>query len=279
MMKQTAYICSGMSTIQVELPNEDDEVLPGVKWGNIAGFPTVAFWAFKVIERRLENQTIQYKLGQTLIEETAVCLLGGHGIPASMGNAAFAHLKNKGAFTGDVISQERLYKWLAEPIEHNGKPSKYRFAKQKAAYLHSALAWLAKEEHPTTDGKTLRNWLMGIKGVGPKTASWVARNWLEADDVAILDIHIYRAGLLAKFFDKNLTVEKNYFELEESFLQLAKAIGVRASELDAVMWYEMQQAGSMKHQLEQLENEDSQTSSTWQRAYQSKPKTHQLSLL
>ena len=62
-----------------------------------------------------------------------------------------------------------------------------------------------------------------------KTASWVARNWLNADDIAILDIHILRAKALARFFDENLTVERNDLELEEQFLRFAQAIGVRPS--------------------------------------------------
>ena len=62
---------------------------------------------------------------------------------------------------------------------------------------------------------------------------------LDADDVAILDIHILRAGVLAGFFDAELTVERHYRELEDQFLAFSAGLGVRASELDALMWYEM----------------------------------------
>ena len=88
-------------------------------------------------------------------------------------------------------------------------------------------------------GRALRDWLTRIPGIGFKTASWVARNWLDADDVAILDIHILRAGVLAGFLDSTLTVERHYRELEEQFLAFSAGLGVRASELDALMWYEM----------------------------------------
>ncbi|MDZ3993341.1 hypothetical protein PspTeo4_24872 [Pseudomonas sp. Teo4] len=47
---------------------------------------------------------------------------------------------------------------------------------------------------PLHSGRALRDWLLELPGIGYKTASWVARNWLDADDVAILDIHILRAG-------------------------------------------------------------------------------------
>ncbi|TYB27975.1 8-oxoguanine DNA glycosylase, partial [Aggregatibacter actinomycetemcomitans] len=36
-----------------------------------------------------------------------------------------------------------------------------------------------------------------------------------------------------------LTVEKNYLKLEEQFLEFAQALGVRTSELDATIWYDM----------------------------------------
>lgn len=83
---------------------------------------------------------------------------------------------------------------------------------------------------------------MALPGVGYKTASWVARNWLDADDVAILDIHILRAGVVGGFLDSDLTVERNYEALEDQFLAFSTGLGVRASELDAVIWLEMASA-------------------------------------
>ena len=59
------------------------------------------------------------------------------------------------------------------------------------------------------------------------------------DDVAILDIHVLRAGAIAGFFGPGLKVERDYLALEEQLLRFSEAIGVRASELDAVIWYEM----------------------------------------
>jgi thermostable 8-oxoguanine DNA glycosylase len=132
-----------------------------------------------------------------------------------------------------------LRDWLSEPIEVDGKRIRYRFAAQKARYLAAAFERLMAEPSPQNSGRELRDWLLGIPGIGFKTASWIARNWLNADDVAILDIHILRAGALAKFLDAGLTVERHYLELEQQFLAFSKALGVRSSELDAVIWWEM----------------------------------------
>ncbi|HBY85444.1 MAG TPA: 8-oxoguanine DNA glycosylase [Colwellia sp.] len=260
---QKAYVEVGKSVIQIDIPNEYEDVMPGVKWGSAIGFPTVAYWFYKVLSNRLENNTVQYKLGRSLIEEVGACLLGGHGIPAATGVAAFDHMKSFGTFEEKNLSEEQLYDWLSMPIDIGKKTIKYRFAKQKACYLHHAINKLNSEDAPIDSGKKLRNWLMEIKGVGPKTASWVARNWLDADDVAILDIHIYRAGLLGGFFDDNLTVERHYEKLEDTFVQLADSMHVRTSELDAVMWYEMQQSSSIKQLLESRKNKTTSIVKGW----------------
>lgn len=242
---QISFIRVGKGLLHIELPAANEDVLPGVKWGNAAGFPTVAYWMLRIIESRLTNTTIHYKLGTTLLEEIGACLLGGHGIPAENGLAAYEHMKGKGAFTGKHHSCEKLLEWLSEPIAMNGKSFKYRFAKQKSSYIYSAIQKLSKEDAPTSEGKMLRSWLLDIKGIGLKTASWIARNWLDADDVAILDIHIYRAGLLGGFFSNSLTIEKHYLELENRFIQLAQSMEVKTSELDSLMWFEMQQSPSV----------------------------------
>lgn len=233
----------------LELPTPDAEVIPGVPWGAIEAFPTPAYWAYQVYARRLQGERINYKLGTTLKEEVGACLLGGHGIPASVGLAAFHHVKQLGAFNDLPPSEEILLEWLREPIQVDGRLVRYRFAKQKARYLAAALQKLASEYPPLGSGRALRDWLLDIPGIGYKTASWVARNWLDADDVAILDIHILRAGLLGKFFEESLTVERHYLELEDQFIQFSKGLGVRASELDALIWLEMMSSSATVHSI------------------------------
>ncbi len=238
MMTQSAAVLTGAVSIKVDLPPPDSEVLPGVRWGAIEAFPTPAYWAYQVFARRLCGSPARYRLGTSLSEEVSACLLGGHGIPANVGVAAFRKLQSLGVLA-DTPTEEALFKLLSEPLNIDGRQIKYRFARQKARYISAALERLASESPPTHSGKDLRNWLTQLPGIGYKTGSWVARNWLDADDVAILDIHILRAGNLAGFFRENLTVERNYLDLESQFLCFSGAIGVRPSELDAVMWYEM----------------------------------------
>lgn len=242
---QLASVTVGSLAISVELPDPDAEVIRNVRWGEVYAFPTPAYWAYQVIARRLTGSTIRYRLGATLRQELAACLLGGHGIPANVGVAAYEQLRRKGAFDGAAPPLEALTAWLSEPLTIDGRTVLYRFAKQKARYLHASLSRLDTEPAPIQSGRALRDWLLACPGVGYKTASWIARNWLEANDVAILDIHLLRAGIFAGFFDSALTVERDYLALEAQFLAFSEGLGVMASELDAVIWHDMMSSPSV----------------------------------
>lgn len=237
-MTQTATILTRMCAIQIELPSPDAPVLKGIRWGAVDTFPSPAYWQYQVIARRLAGRPAKYKLGRTLAEEMAACLLGGHGIPAPVGLAAYERLRTLGAFAATPPSVEQFEAWLREPLQIGQRQVKYRFAAQKARYLAAGLH-LVQSAPSFKTGKDLRDWLMHLPGIGPKTASWIARNWMDADDVAILDIHIMRVGQAIGLFPRELRVERHYLELEELFLQFSQALDVRASELDAVVWYEM----------------------------------------
>lgn len=246
---QSSYLLLGQTSINIEVPAQDAEVIPGVPWGAIESFATLAYWTYQVLCRRLNGQTINYKLGESLKEEVGACLLGGHGIPAAVGLAAFQSLKSKNAFGESAPDEAQLLRWLLEPLSVNGRAVRYRFAQQKARYLAQALKRLEQESPPAESGRAFRDWFLTIPGIGYKTASWIARNSLDADDVAILDIHIYRAGVLAGFFDPKLSVEQHYPELEDIFIQVSRGLGLRASELDAVIWYEMMSAPTIVHRI------------------------------
>jgi thermostable 8-oxoguanine DNA glycosylase len=80
---------------------------------------------------------------------------------------------------------------------------------------------------------------MGLPGIGPKTASWIVRNWTGTDEVAILDVHVLRAGQLMGLFPREIKLPRDYGRLEQIFLEFSKALNVRASLLDAIIWREM----------------------------------------
>jgi N-glycosylase/DNA lyase len=258
-MNQTPAVLTRNGAIQVELPAANAQLLPGVHWGAVDAFPSPAYFAFQVIARRLVGRPAHYSLGRSLAEEVGACLLGGHGIPGEVGIAAYEQLRSKGVFHGVPPDQQQLEAWLREPIYVGKRVVHYRFAAQKAKYLAQALPMLHAAPSFTV-GRRLRDWLLHIPGIGLKTASWIARNWLHADDVAILDIHIMRVGLLAGLFPNNLTVERHYLQLEDLFLKFSAALDVRPSELDAVIWYEMASSpASVRHVLNHLEGRPQKT--------------------
>lgn len=243
-MTQSVAIITSTGVIQLELPSPDAFLLDGIRWGAVDAFPTPAYWQFQVIARRLVGSPARYKLGRTLAEEATACLLGGYGMPASVGIAAYQKLRERGAFCGSPPSERQIETWLNEPLDVGSRRVQYRFAKQKARYLAATLPTIGSA--PTFNaGKELRRWLMQFPGIGPKTASWITRNWMDADDVAILDIHVMRIGQAIGLFPRRLTVERHYYELESLFLQFSNALGVRTSELDAVVWFELASSPAM----------------------------------
>lgn len=275
-MTQTAVVLTHPGMIQVQLPHPQQPLMDGVLWGALEAFPTPAYWHYQVVSRRLSGRPAPYRLGRSLIEEVGACLLGGHGIPATVGLAAYNSLRERSAFSGEAHSQATLEVWLREPLKIGERQVNYRFAAQKAKYLAAALPKL-REAPSFETGKELRGWLLQLSGIGPKTASWIARNWLDADDVAILDIHIMRLGQVIGLFPREYTVERHYLELEELFLEFSTALGVRASELDAVMWHEMASSQAVAgFVMDQLDGEQAVKD---KRRARFKPVSAQLSLV
>lgn len=238
MKPQIAAVFLDATVAQLELPASDEEVMPSLRWGTVDAFPTPAYWLYQVLARRLAGEGRGYRIGNTLAEEVSACLLGGHGMPASVGVAAFQALRTRGLLASTPTAEE-LEAALSTPLQIGSRSVRYRFVRQKSRYLAAALRQLHEAPPPVLSGRVLRDALLTISGIGFKTASWVARNWLSADDVAILDVHILRAGALGGFLSPGLTVERHYLRLEEEFIAFSRAMRVRPSELDAVIWLEM----------------------------------------
>jgi thermostable 8-oxoguanine DNA glycosylase len=89
----------------------------------------------------------------------------------------------------------------------------------------------------------MRSWLMTFPGIGPKTASWITRNHLRTAAVAVIDIHIYRAGVIMGLFNNQHDIGRHYFAMEALFLELAESIGVPTQELDVLIWRTMKDSG------------------------------------
>lgn len=256
---QASSKCHVASIQLLDLPEPALEVLPGIAWGCASEWFTPAFWKFQSSAMRAKYTSKTYRLGRTFREEVAVCLLGGHGLPAELGLAAFDRLRDRNLLHCEV-EQSQLEEALTEPLDVGGRWRRYRFPRQKAKYLWHALQ--AVETIPDTlPPKHLRNHLTLVPGIGPKTASWVVRNHFSSNEVAILDVHILRAGATMGLFSADADPAKHYFELEDRFLEFCDAIEEPASQLDALMWDFMRRIGptsGSRRKHRQLELELSQ---------------------
>ncbi|WP_431192296.1 hypothetical protein [Rhodopirellula bahusiensis] len=220
-------------------------------WGSPDIAFTPAFWA-EVTRLSCDDAFENHRLTDSLASECVMCLLGGHGIPAEHGIAAFQALSEANLLNAsEPPSLEEISSVLEEPIQlPSGRSIKYRFAKQKSRYITN---FLHSFEEPLDldqwENVAIRDWLVGFDGIGLKTASWIVRNWFEADDVAILDIHVIRAGVLAGFFEPEYSLPRDYRKMEQNYLSFAETIGVRPSLLDAVIWDQMRRAGGLAIRL------------------------------
>lgn len=238
---QRVFARTESGVVSHEVPSAEETIGSGsLQWGMAEELLTPAYWATQAWMWEVEAPE-HYKLGNTLEEETLACLLGGYGIPAEVGLAAYERLRER--FIDDpqaLKHEETVLEMLLEPLDIGERKVRYRFAKQKARYISAAMTAMPQVDRAGSD-RDLRAKLVDIPGIGLKTASWIVRNWRNSDEVSILDIHILRAGQILGVFPKEQTVEKHYLILEDSYLEFAASISVRASILDSVMWMTMRQ--------------------------------------
>ena len=210
--------------------------LKGIDLEEAGRLYTKSYWGVQYY--LAEQSPYSFRLGSTLLEEVVACLLGGYGLKAEMGLLAFHRMKNLRLIRSGVTLEE-IDDAISQPFKLNGRSVHYRFPHQKAKFIYTFLQRPDIGEFENIHGSTLRNKLMTVNGIGPKTASWIARNRGEGEDVAIVDIHIYRAGRLAGFIDPKWDIRKDYFKIEESFLEFCHSMDALPSKMDTIMWNQM----------------------------------------
>ena len=236
---QTAFGLVAGEMASWTFPSPDREVMPGVCWGAVSDILSPAYWAALV--RGSPTATHGFIcLDGDLAAEVGFCLLGGHGITAEVGMAAFERLKEERVFDHKVSPDaDVILQALLRPLLVEGRYVRYRFPHQRSARIALALQRLRERPIRVDDPRLFRDDLMQLPGIGPKTASWIVRNHTGSDAVAILDIHIVRACQVMGLFGRDIRLPRDYERLEDLFLTFADRIGVDAGALDAVMWSQM----------------------------------------
>jgi thermostable 8-oxoguanine DNA glycosylase len=222
----------------LELPDPEETLLDDVKWGSFDHPMTPAFWTSQVW---LAGNPIngQFRLGNSLAEEVAYCLLGGYGTPAEVGLAAANRICSALKVSGGCLSRQSIEDLLREPLQLGHRLVRYRFPAQRAKYLAGSLELLFDFDEGAMDDVSLRDALKKLPGIGAKTASWIVRNRRGSDRVAILDVHIVRACRMMGIFNASLDPTRHYYDLERRFLEFCVATNSRASSMDALMWATM----------------------------------------
>jgi N-glycosylase/DNA lyase len=235
-----------MTTLVTDLRDAGPAVIlapPGhpkraLTWGHSWQIGTAAYWVAvtkaAAVDGTLRRGPHRHRLGRDLAEEVAACLLGGHGMPYETGLAAFRAVRDADLLT-HCSDEREIERTLRTPLDVGNRMIRYRFPAQRARWLASALRHIRTQTAPTQP-QELRDWLLSVPGIGPKTAAWIVRNHLGSDDVAIIDIHVLRAGTGAGVFDPTRTPSSDYQRLEAYFLAWAAQGGIPAADLDAVIW-------------------------------------------
>lgn len=232
-------------------PPASAEVMPGIVWGAFDELFTPAFWAARAWLHEPERIFEPVRLGRSLIEEVAACLLGGYGIPAEVGLAAFDRIRAARVLEEGTSAQE-IESLLMRPLCIAGRRVQYRFVRQKARHLAASNAILRGWASEPAGDRELRDRLLELPGVGPKTASWITRNWRNSDRVAILDVHVHRACQLMGLFRAGESPTRHYPRLEGRFLAFAASVNVRPAILDNLIWQTMRKLGRFAHQSDRL---------------------------
>lgn len=221
-----------------------------VHWWDATRFATPAFW---VELTRQRPAPASYQIGTTLLEEVALCILGGYGITERMATAAFRRVREAGLLNGGPrVTADAVAVLLSAPFQLPGspRPVHYRFPRSKAQRLAAVVEVLHGAEAPGIEQpRVLRDWLVTLPGVGPKTASWIVRNLTRSDLVAVIDIHIRRAGIVAGVFDPAWRLPRDYSRFESAFVTWARIGGVPTADLDACIWSELAALGPAARSL------------------------------
>ena len=133
------FLWNQVREVLQHLPNEQQELMPGLKWGSAYQLYTPAFWKYQYLTNSFPANTETHRLAGSVRDEIVMCMLGGYGIPSEMGIIAFDRLKSE-CLIQPFIKLEILMEALSRPFDlEGGKKVRYRFARQKAEYIYAFL--------------------------------------------------------------------------------------------------------------------------------------------
>ena len=210
-----------------------------VPWGRFDAFGTPSYWVNQAARGQYSSKLAGSSRRTDLLSETVFCLLGGFGVTAESATAAHRALRQLLA-SRPLPTAEEVADVLLRPMS-NGL-GRYRFPHQRGERIAAALRKL-RADPPPSDPQDLREYLLGISGIGPKTAAWIVRNVTGSARVAIVDIWLDRALTYAGVFRPEWGLARDYCLYEEAFLQYSALGNVLPGALDLCVWEQARSVG------------------------------------
>lgn len=211
-----------------------------IDWGRFDAFGSAAYWIDQTVRGSYVSRVSAAAERRSLAEETVFCLLGGYGVSAE--TALTAHVVVMEYLDAHPSpTADELEAVLRRPLPDTGR--RYRFPSQRGRRIASALEQLRTREFPS-EPVALRDTLLSMDGIGPKTASWIVRNVTGSSRVAIIDIWLVRALTATGVFQPSWRANREYASYETAFLQYAAHGRVHAGALDLCIWDQARVVGA-----------------------------------
>ena len=183
-------------------------------------------------------------------DELLFCLLGGFGITYEHGQSASSTVRQLRPFSGDWENEDLFEEIVAiltcrqfEPRRRDGSFRRYRFPKRKASAIVKARHWalchapLYDRLHQLPGPRDRRRFLSQCPGLGFKTASWLLRNLGLGSELAIIDVHVLRALVMAKRIPNDVRIPRDYEIAEEAFLAWCDELDAPSAAFDLFVWH------------------------------------------
>lgn len=212
-----------------------------VRWGRFDTFGSAAYWVDQTIRFGYEQRVPAKLHGPADLEsEVVFCLLGGFGVRAE--DAAEAHARVMPTIATSRVVDAGSIEVLLRGRSAGGEGNSHRFPHQRAQRIAAAVQGMRNEPVPR-EPLSLRDRLLKLPGIGPKTAAWIVRNYAGSDEVAIIDIWLVRMLTWNGVFQRTWDVRRNYGFYETAFLSYAQQGNVRPAALDLCIWDQARRLG------------------------------------
>ena len=182
--------------------------------------------------------------------EFLFCLMGGFGITYEHGRSAADVIWQLRPFSEEwedddlsVAILDELLQPQFDPLKLDGTLRRYRYPRRKASIIVKARDWLNRNGPlherlmELSDCRERRRFLSDCPGMGFKTASWLLRNLGLGEDLATIDVHVFRALSEAGRIAKNAKLPRDYELLESAFLEWCEELDASPAAFDLFIWH------------------------------------------